>query len=667
MANGSIVKELGSSGYKLMIDWYSTPNYADKTSTVKAVATLYLAGDISIGARTDNKLVIDGQKHLYDTYAVDTFGNYTMDLTEFTSEPIQHNEDGTKAITISCNFKLTKTLDGIYYGVISASETVELDILTQGATITAAASFTDEENPRIGISNLAGANADLYFYLSLDGETALTSIRNIPPLNTVAIMSLTNNERNLLRQACPNSKTLPVWYILKTIIGGNTYYDKIEKTMSIVNAEPSLVSTITPTGDETSDLTGSDNTLIRYYSDVSYSTTPLTYKYATVKSLTIRNGSVQQDGHSGTLFDVESGEFVLTITDSRGYTTTRTYYKNIVNYVKLSCIVSAASNPSASGQATITVSGNCFNGNFGASANSLYVLYRRKQDGGSWSSYTTLSPIKSGNTYTATITETDLDYRSTYTYQAVAIDALTAINSGDYSLRTVPIFDWGSNDFNFNVPVSMNGNLNLNSNLRMDGGGNIYLANNYGIYAQDNNGSFKNVMFGYNSQNNIVVGQGSYSSQDGELSLLGNDISLSARNNILIGGLKADKTIAAIHSRIYDDAEEEPGDNYSSLTFAGYRYGNYQHCYLHANRNEQLAAGQVVNELVGTVHLNHEGKIKNVENTSFVIDTATFKTKWTSNSNGVLNMEIYLVATFAPTQMISGYFSFPVSLNNVNL
>ena len=75
------------------------------------------------------------------------------------------------------------------------------------------------------------------------------------------------------------------------------------------------------------------------------------------------------------------------------------------------------SNPTASGACTLTITGNYFNGSFGAPSNTLTVQY--KIDCGSW---TTATATKKGNTYTATVNLTGLDYTQTYTFQARAVD-----------------------------------------------------------------------------------------------------------------------------------------------------------------------------------------------------------------------------------------------------
>ena len=44
-----------------------------------------------------------------------------------------------------------------------------------------------------------------------------------------------------------------------------------------------------------------------------------------------------------------------------------------------------------------------------------------------------------------------------YTFDVVVTDAVTNATSSATIPKGIPVFDWGENDFNFNVPVYING------------------------------------------------------------------------------------------------------------------------------------------------------------------------------------------------------------------
>ena len=121
---------------------------------------------------------------------------------------------------------------------------------------------------------------------------------------------------------------------------------------------------------------------------------------------------------------------------------------------------------STSGVATISISGTWFNGSFGATANTLTVQYRYKSSSSSsWGSWTTISNVtkNSDGTYSATATKSGLTYTDTYNFEAKVIDKINTVSSKEYTGKSLPVFDWSKDDFNFNVPVSVLSPTDLNN------------------------------------------------------------------------------------------------------------------------------------------------------------------------------------------------------------
>ena len=113
---------------------------------------------------------------------------------------------------------------------------------------------------------------------------------------------------------------------------------------------------------------------------------------------------------------------------------------------------------STSGVATINITGTWFNGSFGATANTLTVQYRYKSSSSSsWGSWTNISNVtkNSDGTYSATATKSGLSYTDTYNFQARVTDKINTVSSKEYTGKSLPVFDWSKDDFNFNVPVSV--------------------------------------------------------------------------------------------------------------------------------------------------------------------------------------------------------------------
>ncbi|MBQ0099413.1 MAG: hypothetical protein KBS91_02560, partial [Firmicutes bacterium] len=57
--------------------------------------------------------------------------------------------------------------------------------------------------------------------------------------------------------------------------------------------------------------------------------------------------------------------------------------------------------------------------------------------------------------YETYVDVTGLDYTKAYTFQAKVGDCFVEVESATVKVKTVPVFDWSDEDFNFNVPVTM--------------------------------------------------------------------------------------------------------------------------------------------------------------------------------------------------------------------
>ncbi len=72
---------------------------------------------------------------------------------------------------------------------------------------------------------------------------------------------------------------------------------------------------------------------------------------------------------------------------------------------------------------------------------------------------------QSGNAYSASVSISGLDYRTTYVFQAKAEDKLDIKETNEQTRNTLPIFDWGKNDFKVNGDFHVTGATTLDGNL----------------------------------------------------------------------------------------------------------------------------------------------------------------------------------------------------------
>lgn len=219
--------------------------------------------------------------------------------------------------------------------------------------ITGAPNFTDEDNPTITYTtNVGFENAKTYACISLDGSTDNIAYREVNISNGSYTFELTQAERNVLRNATPDSNTLNVTFILKTVVGSDNYYSSSTKQMTIVNANPTLSYTITETNQKVINLLGTNNanTLIKLASKLNISSTFTTKKYSTAKKINIKEGTDENviqtftvpnpiSPYSSILYVSgypNSGKFIITLTDSRdNYTSKIDNERTILDYTNV--------------------------------------------------------------------------------------------------------------------------------------------------------------------------------------------------------------------------------------------------------------------------------------------------------------------------------------------
>lgn len=389
--------------------------------------------------------------------AIKTYdGTSTVTIKSGTAT-VEHDADGSK--TLSFSFSITDSTGWSFApGNASKTGTMALTAIPRQATITAAPNFTDEENPTITYSNPAGAavtSLDVRIRLDTLTEKALP-YKPVDPTGTTFTYELSEEDRDFLRNATPERNTLKVGFCLRTTFGDTLaqveHISEVWCTMSIVNALPRLNPTITESNKDVLAL-NRGTAMVRYYSNAQVDSGAKALKGATITSQSITCGGATIKDGSGTFVGVQSSDFVFTVTDSRGSTKTQPVSVLFVEYVKPTCSI-GNSKPDTDGNFTLIATGVCFNGEItGAGANELLVQYCYKASGGTYSDWMDMVVTRDGNAYTATANLTGLDYKTTYYFQCKASDLVDTVTTPVMTIKAMPVFDWGENDFNFNVPV----------------------------------------------------------------------------------------------------------------------------------------------------------------------------------------------------------------------
>ena len=348
------------------------------------------------------KVVINGGT-VYETGQNDRISLYNGTTVASGQATIGHNSDGTKSFSASVEA-------GIYTYArnVSGSGSWALTNIPRQANLTSAPDFNDEQNPTINYSNPAGNSANnLDACISLTGSKDDVGYRAVSKTGTSYTFNLTEAERNVLRNACTTSNSRTVTFYLRTIIGGNTFYSTISKTLTIVNGNPTFSSSNVSYKDNnstTTAVTGNNQQLVQNLSKLLVTITNATPKKGASISkyeATINNTTKSITSAGNIDFGVINSSSDLTlsvkVTDSRGNTTTATKTVTFLGWELPSAVVSLKRKNNYEDETYLTVNASFSSVN---SKNKLTIQYQFKKT--TDSSYSTLTTISNNTKVTMT-------------------------------------------------------------------------------------------------------------------------------------------------------------------------------------------------------------------------------------------------------------------------
>lgn len=350
-------------------------------------------------------------------------------------------------------------------GSISTSNTTLTEI-PRAATITNAPNFNDTQNPTITYSNQAGSYATSLQVAIYDstGTTAYAGYRNVSTSGTTYQFNLTTTERNALLNATTTANSITVRYYIKTVIGGNTYYNYKDATFSVTNANPTFTATYQDTNSTVTAITTNNQLIVRNKSTLQINVASLSAKKgATISSVAATiNGVSYSATISGTSATIAVGTInvasnttaVVTATDSRSNTTTQNLAITVANWELPTGIITMQRQNNFYSNTDITVDGSYSSV---AGKNTMTIKVREKKVGTStWSSYTTLQD-NVASTF-------DLDNNYEWNVQVVVSDRFGSTTYNLVLSRGLPIiyFDSLLNSVGINCFPSAQNSLELN-------------------------------------------------------------------------------------------------------------------------------------------------------------------------------------------------------------
>ena len=282
---------------------------------------------------------------------------------------------------------------------------------------------------------------------------------NISPTNVPATISWTipTSFYNEIPDTTSKTGKLISYYILgnKTVNSTSTFIAKIPD-----GDVPTITASVVTTDALSSQLSGNTSTIINGVSNVKVTMSATPTQGSTMVNQYFyyqRNYYPMNIQNTKTLTGGYDGVFDFGAIDTRSRKGTKRITLTAIDYRRPTISLDDVS-ISTSGVATINITGTWFNGSFGATANTLTVQYRYKSSSSSsWGSWTTISNVtkNSDGTYSATATKSGLSYTDTYNFEARVTDKINTVSSKEYTGKSLPVFDWSKDDFNFNVPVSV--------------------------------------------------------------------------------------------------------------------------------------------------------------------------------------------------------------------
>ena len=349
-------------GYFRMYAKYNSQSIAESKSYCKAKTTFELIAPYTDASTQNAQANLVGQP--------ESLGNITF----YRGETLIQEED----FTINHNTDGTSTERGITAGftssVISAGDLgwhVVAPKIDRYPIITSAPNFTDEDNPTIKYSTINGFVGSVVetCIASSDGSTIYADYREVVVADGQYTFNLTNTERNNLRNASANSKTLSVRFYLRTTTADNTkYYSYSTKTLTIVNANPTFNVAYQDTNATTLAITNNNQQIIQNKSILEINITNATaLKGASLVSVkteimgynsTIPISTATKNVAIGNINASSNTNALITLTDSRGYTTTITLPITILAWQQPTAIITLNRQQNFYTETDITVDAN---------------------------------------------------------------------------------------------------------------------------------------------------------------------------------------------------------------------------------------------------------------------------------------------------------------------
>jgi hypothetical protein len=449
-----------SKAWEGRVHWSATQDISGNYSDVYVYAGMWKTDGYltSSNSPTSGTITINGTS--YDLIGYQQFKDEVC-IFENTIR-IYHDDDGSKSFSISltCYGQPGTSLSGY---TLSGSGSFDLDQIPRASSFAATDAaigsvstitiYRESKNINHRIKAVFGSVSG---YVTNKGGFSSSA-------DTITGTSVAFTIPTDFYQAIPNAKKGTCTLTLYALSGSEVIGDPVTTTIEITTVEsrcnPTLTISLTHDNADTAELTGSNTAYIRGYSDAKC-TVKATGRFGATISKIWTNGKYtdNKDG-TYTVSPVNSETIIFYAKDSRGYTGQVSTNITLVPYVVLTNSASAGRPNPTDGSAFIQFQGQYFDDSFGAVRNTLSLKYKIEYPDGTLDpSWKTVTPTLSDDSYYAYISLSGFDYTKAYKVHTVVTDKLLNVEKTVILKQGIPVFDWGARDFQFHVPVDMDGN-----------------------------------------------------------------------------------------------------------------------------------------------------------------------------------------------------------------
>lgn len=318
-----------AGGYTLRVYWSAAQSVGNNTSTISVDVYLDQASsyDLNVNSRTDNTITAAGKSYTWTSPAINSAGGKSTRIARMTLDPIAHDSDGTKSVTLAVKYNIRATISGTYHESVTASATLTLDQIKRATQPTLSASSVFMGGS-ITINTPRASSAfthDLAYsfagstYKAISTGVGTSYAWTVPDLAT----SVPNSTSGVMTIRCVTKSG-------STTVGTKTVTLTVKVPASVVPT----ISAVT-LEDTVSGLAAQFKAFIQNKSAVKCTITAAGAKGSTIKSYSSTFQGLTYSGSSWTsktLGTAGALSLVTTVTDSRGRTAKKTTTVTVLEY-----------------------------------------------------------------------------------------------------------------------------------------------------------------------------------------------------------------------------------------------------------------------------------------------------------------------------------------------